>query len=100
MMTDETFLSIYPQFTTEASASDSSSQEPASKVPRKNSEYAKAMYYRMRKADSSRLIVTSCNCTASELDEVFCERYFKKTTEICGYKRFKFGGVEGQVVST
>ena len=66
-----------------------------------NHDYVKAMYFRIKKNDTSRLIITSCNCTADELDEIFTkELYFDKVQEIKGYKTFKFGGVQGQVVST
>ena len=66
-----------------------------------NFDYVKAMHYRMKKEETSRMIITSWNCTADELDEIFLQDgYFDKVEEIKGYKTFKFGGIQGQVVST
>ncbi|CBZ56085.1 conserved hypothetical protein [Neospora caninum Liverpool] len=51
------------------------------------------------------LCLTSCNCTRSELEEFFCESergdepLFRVVDQL-RHKTFKFGGVEGQVVTT
>ena len=69
-----------------------------------NKAYAKAMRHRLNRANPSAIfIITSCNCTSAELDEIFTEAdgsLFEKVQEIKGYKSFTFGGVTGQVVST
>mmetsp|Transcript_14450 Transcript_14450/g.16161 ORF Transcript_14450/g.16161 Transcript_14450/m.16161 type:complete len:82 (-) Transcript_14450:17-262(-) len=66
-----------------------------------NHDYVKSMHFRMNISLNSSMIITSCNCTADELDEIFLkEDYFEKIQEIKGYRSFKFGGVKGQVVST
>lgn len=50
-----------------------------------NTEYAKSMRYKLKK--DGFFILTSCNCTASEMDEIFVgENLFKKLNEIKGYK--------------
>lgn len=52
-----------------------------------NTEYAKSMRYKLKK--DGFFILTSCNCTASEMDEIFVgENLFKKLNEIKGYKSF------------
>ncbi|CAI2378187.1 unnamed protein product [Moneuplotes crassus] len=66
-----------------------------------NHDYVKAIHFRMKPEENSRLIITSCNCTGSELDGIFLkEDYFEKVEEIKGYRTMKFGGVIGQNVST
>ena len=66
-----------------------------------NQDYVKGVHYRFKPNDNSRLIITSCNCTTEELDNVFLkEGFFEKVEEIGGYKSFKFGGVQGQVVAS
>ena len=61
-----------------------------------NKAYAKAINHRLNKnnKDSSIFIITSCNCTSTELDEIFAaDDLFTKVEEIKGYKTFTFGGV-------
>ena len=67
-----------------------------------NAEYAKAMRFRMNPTNSDAVfVITSCNLTGDELDEIFVgPSLFKKLTEIKGYRSFTYGGVTGQVVST
>ena len=62
-----------------------------------NMLYAKGISHRLKK--DGLFIITSCNCTSSELDEIFSS-VFEKVDEIKGYKSFTFGGVTGYVVST
>ena len=69
-----------------------------------NKGYARAINHRLKK-ETGIFILTSCNCTSSELDEIFMKDsdgriLFEKIEEIKGYKQFKYGGVVGQVVST
>ena len=65
-----------------------------------NRAYAEAILYRLKKG--GHFIITSCNCTGEELDQIFVDgdKLFKKREEIKGYKSFTYGGVTGQVVST
>ncbi len=64
-----------------------------------NREYAEAIRFRL-KSDGI-FIITSCNCTTYELDQIFeGPGLFKKKDEIKGYKKFTYGGVVGQNVST
>ena len=70
-----------------------------------NKAYARAIRYRLKSSSDSVFIITSCNCTSTELDEIFIKdsdgkQLFEKVEEIKGYKQFTFGGVTGQVVST
>ena len=70
-----------------------------------NKAYAKAVRFRLNPSSDSIFIITSCNCTSNELDEIFLKDsegkvLFEKVEEIKGYKQFTFGGVTGQVVST
>ena len=67
-----------------------------------NSGYAKAIRHRMSKSNQEAFfILTSCNCTSAELDEIFAgPGLFEKKQEIKGYRQFTFGGVTGQNVST
>ena len=67
-----------------------------------NSEYAKAIRFRLNSSNPySVFIITSCNLTSDELDQIFIgPDLFKKVTEIKGYRQFTYGGVTGQVVST
>ncbi|KYK68117.1 methyltransferase domain protein [Toxoplasma gondii TgCatPRC2] len=51
------------------------------------------------------LCLTSCNCTREELESFFCEREngdkpFFQVLDQLRHKAFKFGGVEGQIVTT
>ncbi|PHJ20243.1 methyltransferase domain protein [Cystoisospora suis] len=56
-------------------------------------------------APGGMLFLTSCNCTRSELEELFrareseTEQLFEVADEL-RHKTFKFGGVEGQVVTS
>ena len=66
-----------------------------------NTLYAKAILHRLKNSPESVFIITSCNCTSSELDEIYAHQdLFVKVEEIKGYKSFTYGGVTGQVVST
>lgn len=50
-----------------------------------NIDYAKAIHHRLSKQGV--FILTSCNLTSTEMDEIFAtEGLFKKLTEIKGYK--------------
>ena len=64
-----------------------------------NKAYARAMKHRLSKINKEAVfIITSCNCTSEELDEIFTEgdgSLFEKVQEIKGYKSFTFGGVTG-----
>lgn len=61
-------------------------------------KYAKAIKYRLK--EGGVYIVTSCNCTSHELDEIFTkDGIFKKKIEIRGYPQFTFGNVTGQDVT-
>ena len=53
-----------------------------------NAEYAKAIRHRMSKTNQDAFfILTSCNCTTDELDEIFAgPQLFEKFTEIKGYR--------------
>ena len=56
-----------------------------------NKAYAKSLCYRLKKSKESVFIITSCNCTSSELDEIFLtdregNSLFEKVEEIKGYK--------------
>ncbi|KEP65704.1 UNVERIFIED_CONTAM: hypothetical protein HHA_249010 [Hammondia hammondi] len=51
------------------------------------------------------LCLTSCNCTRAELEGFFCEpenggKPFFQVLDQLRHKAFKFGGVEGQIVTT
>ncbi len=64
-----------------------------------NKAYARAINHRLKK-EHGIFIITSCNCTSSELDEIFLKdsdgrQLFSLIEEIKGYKQFKFGGVVG-----
>lgn len=64
-----------------------------------NKAYAEAIRFRLKSGGI--FIITSCNCTSEELDQIFeGPSLFKKREEIKGYKQFTYGGVTGQVVST
>jgi hypothetical protein len=64
-----------------------------------NKLYAKAIRYRLKQ--DGVFILTSCNLTSIEMDDIFVgEGLFRKKEEITGYKKFTYGGVTGQVVST
>lgn len=67
-----------------------------------NTDYAKAIHHRLSKTNPNAVfILTSCNLTSDEMDEIFAgEGLFRKLTEIKGYRQFTYGGVTGQVVST
>ena len=67
-----------------------------------NVDYAKAMRHRLNDGNPEAFfILTSCNCTSTELDDIFVgPGLFEKKTEIKGYRQFTFGGVTGQNVST
>lgn len=53
-----------------------------------NSEYARAMHHRLSKKNPDAVfILTSCNLTSGEMDEIFAvEGLFKKLCEIKGYR--------------
>ncbi len=52
-----------------------------------NVDYAKAMYHRLSKKNPKAVfILTSCNLTSSEMDEIFTNGLFTKLTEIKGYR--------------
>ncbi|CDW78899.1 methyltransferase-like protein 10 [Stylonychia lemnae] len=64
-----------------------------------NHDYAVSLRYRLKKGGI--FIITSCNCTSEELDQIFQKPgVFKKKEEIKGYKSFTFGGVVGQVIQS
>lgn len=67
-----------------------------------NHDYARAMHHRLSKTnDKAVFVLTSCNLTSTEMDEIFAaEGLFRKLTEIKGYRQFTYGGVTGQNVST
>jgi 2-polyprenyl-3-methyl-5-hydroxy-6-metoxy-1,4-benzoquinol methylase len=71
-----------------------------------NKEYARAIRHRLNAGNpASLLIISSCNLTDSELDEIFVDAeegsLFEKVEEIKQpHKRFQFGGVTGQSVTT
>lgn len=59
-----------------------------------NMKYAEAMKYRLKK--DGIFILTSCNLTSKEMDDIFVnENLFQKKAEIKGYKTFTYGGVTG-----
>ena len=56
-----------------------------------NKAYAKAIRFRLKPSSESIFIITSCNCTSNELDEIFLKDaegkvLFEKVEEIKGYK--------------
>ena len=53
-----------------------------------NSDYAKAIYHRLSKKNAEAVfILTSCNLTSTEMDEIFTgEGLFTKLCEIKGYR--------------
>lgn len=67
-----------------------------------NEDYARAIHHRISSVNPNAIfIITSCNCTSMELDQIFCEQgLFERKFEIRGYRQFTFGGVTGQNVST
>ena len=62
-----------------------------------NEGYARAVHHRLSSENPNAIfIITSCNCTTTELDAIFCaEGLFRKKCEIKGYRTFVFGGVTG-----
>ena len=59
-----------------------------------NLEYAAAIRFRLK--TTGIFIITSCNLTSSEMDNIFVgEKLLKRREEISGYKSFTFGGVKG-----
>ena len=65
-----------------------------------NKAYAKAVRHRLKSSPESVFIITSCNCTSNELDDIFLtdadgKPLFERVEEIKGYKQFTFGGVTG-----
>ena len=52
-----------------------------------NEAYARSLRFRLKKGGI--FIITSCNCTSDELDQIYAkEGLFKKVEEIKGYKSF------------
>ena len=53
-----------------------------------NEGYAQAMHHRMNSSNPNAIfIITSCNCTSEELDQIFCAQgLFQKKFEIRGYR--------------
>ena len=65
-----------------------------------NKAYARAVRHRLKSSPESAFIITSCNCTSNELDDIFLKDsdgkpLFEKVEEIKGYKQFTFGNVTG-----
>lgn len=66
-----------------------------------NEKYAIGVHRFLKRKSSSRVLVTSCNCTKSELNGVFeGSGLFKEEDEVKGYKQMEFGGQKGQVVTS
>ena len=53
-----------------------------------NTDYAKAIHHRLSKTNLNAVfILTSCNLTSDEMDEIFAGKgLFRKLTEIKGYR--------------
>ena len=61
-----------------------------------NRKYGEAIRSRMKDESGAVFILTSCNLTSIEIDNIFVgEGLFSKKEEIKGYKSFTYGGTTG-----